>query len=81
MKPTEIGDKIKEMRTGRGWTLAQLGRKTRLSKSFLCEFERGGRAARLVTLEKIVRAFGLYLNIGFSSGLKSVDNFSQRVKI
>lgn len=38
-----IGERIKNLRKSKNWTLAVLAKKTNLSKGFLCDLETGRR--------------------------------------
>ena len=52
----ELGERIKELRLAKGWTLKDFSAKTDLSVGFLSMVERGRSSATLVSLKKIADA-------------------------
>ena len=52
-----IGRKIETLRTRKGWTLAQLAKKTRLNVDYLQSIEQGESILRIWALEEIAQAF------------------------
>ena len=54
----DLGQRIREERQGRQWTLEQFSEKTGLSKSFLSQIERGNTEASITSLKKIAAQFG-----------------------
>lgn len=54
--PESIGQRIKELRTQRGMTLAEFGEKVKLSTGYLSQIERDKTAPSLSTLMDIARA-------------------------
>jgi DNA-binding NtrC family response regulator len=54
-----IGRRIKEFRTKRQWTIAELGSHTSLSKSLISQLENAKNAASMVSLSKIARCLNV----------------------
>lgn len=54
----DLGQRIREERQGRQWTLEQFSEKTGLSKSFLSQIERGNTEPSITSLKKIAAQFG-----------------------
>jgi XRE family transcriptional regulator, regulator of sulfur utilization len=57
-----LGDRLREARQSRGWSLRALGEKTGFSASFLSQVELGQSSPSLGSLEKIATALGLSLS-------------------
>ena len=53
---TEIGEKIKEMRSKKNINQTQLASMAKISRSFMCDIEVGRALPSLKTLEKIAQA-------------------------
>lgn len=53
------GQKIRELREGRGYSLQDLAQKARVSVSYLSEIERGTKRPSLKTLERIAQALNI----------------------
>jgi len=62
MGSMHLGDRLREARQGRGWSLRALGEKTGFSASFLSQVELGQSSPSLGSLEKIASALGLSLS-------------------
>jgi transcriptional regulator with XRE-family HTH domain len=60
-----VGPKLKSIRQAKGLTIQELANKTNLSKSFLCNIERGNTSPSLASLEKIARTLGMPLTFFF----------------
>lgn len=58
-----VGRAIKLCRSQRGWTLAELGKRTSMVPSYLSMIERNDRDPSLATMEAIAKAIGLPLNV------------------
>jgi DNA-binding NtrC family response regulator len=54
-----IGQRIKEYRTQRNWTITKLAAQTRLSKSLISQIENAKNSASLVSLSKIARSLSV----------------------
>ena len=54
----DLGQRIREERQARQWTLEQFSEKTGLSKSFLSQIERGNAEPSITSLKKIAAQFG-----------------------
>lgn len=72
--PGHLGRRVKELRTGRGWSLDALARASGVSRSMLSDIERERANPTLVVTLRIARAFGLSLGDlveapGASSGI------------
>jgi transcriptional regulator with XRE-family HTH domain len=57
--PEKISERIKELRTEQGMTLAELGEKAKLSTSYLSQIERDKTSPSLSTLMSIARALNV----------------------
>jgi transcriptional regulator with XRE-family HTH domain len=57
-----IGQRIRQLREGRGMTQSQLQARSRVSRSYLSRIESGQMTPSLGTLEKISEALGVGLN-------------------
>ncbi|MBW4084458.1 helix-turn-helix domain-containing protein [Paenibacillus sp. S150] len=55
--PERAGNRIRELRTAKGWTQEQLAEAASLHYSYIGGVERGDRNISLETLEKIIAAF------------------------
>jgi transcriptional regulator with XRE-family HTH domain len=62
MDAMNLGDRLREARQGKGWSLRALGEKTGFSASFLSQVELGQSSPSLSSLEKIAAALGLSLS-------------------
>ena len=56
-----IGQRIKEFRTKRNWTIAKLAAQTNLSKSLISQIENAKNSASLFSLAKIARSLNVRL--------------------
>lgn len=54
-----LGDVVRKLRTGRGWTLVELSQTSGVDKNTISDLERGVTKPTQPTLDKIGRAFGL----------------------
>jgi XRE family transcriptional regulator, regulator of sulfur utilization len=63
-----LGDKLREARLQRGWSLRALGEKTGFSASFHSQVELGQSSPSLASLEKIAGALGLSLAAVIAGG-------------
>jgi transcriptional regulator with XRE-family HTH domain len=63
----EIGPRIRDARTEKGWTLETLAAESGLSASFLSQVERGLSTLSIVSLSSICRALGLPIESLFVS--------------
>lgn len=57
----QLGERLREARQAKGWSLRALGEKTGFSASFLSQVELGQSSPSLGSLEKIANALGLSL--------------------
>lgn len=56
-----LGARLRDLRTGRGWTQDELARRARLSKSYLSRIEDGERQPSLASLLSLAQAYGVPL--------------------
>jgi transcriptional regulator with XRE-family HTH domain len=61
--PAPIGQQIRRLRQGHGWTLAELGRRAGTSAPTLHRYESGWDRFELATLRKIAAALGARLEV------------------
>jgi len=64
----KVGKRIRELRRERGWSQVYLGVHSGVSKTFICNVERGDKEPCLKTLEILAQSFGITLG-DFFSGL------------
>jgi transcriptional regulator with XRE-family HTH domain len=64
----DLGQRIREERQARQWTLEQFSEKTGLSKSFLSQIERGNTEPSITSLKKIAAQFGYSIVNLFPNG-------------
>lgn len=62
-QPAPIGQQIRRLRQGRGWTLAELARRAQTSGPTLHRYENGWDRFELATLRKIATAVGARLEV------------------
>ena len=62
-QPAPIGQQIRRLRQGRGWTLAELARRAMTSGPTLHRYENGWDRFELATLRKIATALGARLEV------------------
>ncbi len=62
-QPAPIGQQIRRLRQGCGWTLAELGRRAETSGPTLHRYENGWDRFELATLRKIAAALGARLEV------------------
>lgn len=55
----KVGERIRRLREERGWSQAELARRTRLSPQYMCDIELGKASPALNTLERIAAALGV----------------------
>ncbi|MCG7344178.1 XRE family transcriptional regulator [Sporosarcina sp. ACRSL] len=82
MSANHLGEKIREIRSGRGMTLKTLADRTGFSISFLSQLERGKSSATLESLKKISIAFGVNPSYFFDEDRSSNNqllNIDQRM--
>ncbi|MFH1776104.1 MAG: helix-turn-helix domain-containing protein [Candidatus Omnitrophota bacterium] len=60
--PREIGEKIKEVREGKGWTQKKLADKLGISQQIISRIESGMHNISLATLDKVCRGLGMLIN-------------------
>lgn len=56
-----LGDRIRDVRSGRGWSQEELADRASISRSFMGEIERGQSSATIDSLEKITNALEITL--------------------
>lgn len=54
-----FGDRVRELRTERGWSQEQLAEKAQLHRTYVVEVERGHRNASLDVIESLAVALGV----------------------
>jgi len=57
-----LGERVRHLRHGRGWTLDEAGRRCGLSRAALSKIERGRMSPTFGALQKIAQGFGLDLS-------------------
>lgn len=55
----QLGARLRDLRTGRGWTQDELARRAGLSKSYLSRIEDGERQPSLASLLSLAQAYGI----------------------
>jgi len=70
----EIGQKIKELRVGKGFTLKDLSEKADLSIGFLSQVERGMASIAVTSLEKVAEVLEVDLSFFFTPPKKHVTS-------
>ena len=68
-----VGDKIRNLRNGRGWSQEELADRANVSRSFMGEIERGHASATIEVMEKITNALEITLEDLFRD-LQSSDS-------
>jgi transcriptional regulator with XRE-family HTH domain len=58
-----VGRAIKLCRSQKGWTLAELGKRTGIAASHLSMIEHNKRDPSMTTMQAIAKAFGMPLNV------------------
>lgn len=58
-RKADAGAVITELRQDRGWTIAELGRRCKITGSQVSKLEKGQEQIRLPTLYKIAKALGI----------------------
>jgi len=76
MLQKRIADKIRQVRTGRGLTLAQLGEMAGLSKALLSRIENNQVSPPIATLAKISRALEVPISIFFGEDKADEKSYS-----
>lgn len=69
-----LGDRIRNLRSGRDWSQEELADHANISRSFMGEIERGQASATIESLEKITNALEITLEDLFRNIQSSVDN-------
>lgn len=63
MKPQDIkrwvGERIRELRTAKGWSQEELGFKSGLHRNYVGRLERGEQNVAVVNLAKLAKALGV----------------------
>jgi transcriptional regulator with XRE-family HTH domain len=57
-----IGERVRKLRKGRGWTQVEMAEKIGLDRSFLADVERGKRNISILNLEVIASGLGVSLS-------------------
>ena len=57
-----LGERMRQLRKKRGWTLIEMGEYLGLDRGYLGDLERGMRDPSLTTLQHIARGFGLSIS-------------------
>lgn len=55
-----LGDVVRKLREGKGWTQTQLGEKAGLDKSAIVRLERESHKSERQTIERVARALGVF---------------------
>ena len=64
---SRLGMRLRDLRTGRGWTQDELARRAGLSKSYLSRIEDGERQPSLASLLSLAQAYGIPLAALFAA--------------
>jgi len=59
---TALGSKVRQLRTGRGWTQEVLAERATLDRSYIAGIEAGLRNPSLKSLVKVAKALGVSLS-------------------
>jgi ribosome-binding protein aMBF1 (putative translation factor) len=62
----ELGQTVRNLREGVGWSQTQLARAAGMTQSAVARFEAGGTVPTLVVLERLARALDMRLDVRFS---------------
>ncbi|SCG79254.1 helix-turn-helix domain-containing protein [Micromonospora humi] len=62
----ELGQAVRDLREGLGWSQTQLARAAGMTQSAVARFEAGGTIPTLVILERLARALDMRLDVRFS---------------
>src|SRR5262245_41633620 len=57
----ELGERVRELRLRREWSLDELGKRARVSRSMISAIERGAKAATVLILDRIATGLGTSL--------------------
>ncbi|WP_422738485.1 helix-turn-helix domain-containing protein [Micromonospora sp. WMMD729] len=63
----ELGQEVRHLRKGQGWSQSQLARAAGMTQSAVARFEAGGTVPTLPVLERLARALDRRLDIKFAS--------------
>jgi transcriptional regulator with XRE-family HTH domain len=55
----KFGERVKKMRTAKGWSQEQLAKRARLHRTYIGSIERSERNISLINIERIAKAFGM----------------------
>jgi transcriptional regulator with XRE-family HTH domain len=77
----DLGQRIREERKARQWTLEQFSEKTGLSKSFLSQIERGNAEPSITSLKKIAAQFGYSVVNLFPNGQGADESWGYNNRI
>lgn len=69
-----VGDRIRDLRSGRNWSQEELADRANLSRSFMGEIERGQASATIESLEKIATALEITLEDMFRNLQPTTDS-------
>jgi len=58
----EVGKKIRNYRTKKGWSQEKLGFESGLHRAYIGQIERGEKKIGLINLEKISKALGISIS-------------------
>lgn len=72
-----IGQKIKELRTAKGWTLKELGHKTSLSAGYLSLVERDLTSINITSLQAVADALAVEVNTFFAPPVAVSSNITR----
>ncbi|WFE38618.1 helix-turn-helix transcriptional regulator [Micromonospora sp. WMMD998] len=62
----ELGQAVRELREGLGWSQTRLARAAGMTQSAVARFEAGGTVPTLVILERLAGALDMRLDVRFS---------------
>ncbi|WP_083479640.1 helix-turn-helix domain-containing protein [Oxobacter pfennigii] len=69
-----VGNRIRDLRNGRGWSQEELADRATVSRSFMGEIERGQASATIESLEKVTIALEITLEDLFRDLRPSTDS-------
>ncbi|MCM0673243.1 helix-turn-helix domain-containing protein [Micromonospora phytophila] len=62
----ELGQTVRELREGNGWSQTQLAQAACMTQSAVARFEAGGTVPTLPVLERLARALDMKLDVRFA---------------
>lgn len=63
MTPTDLGAKVRELRTDKGWSQDRLAREIEMTKQTVYDIESGRSNPTLSTIKRLAAAFGVSISV------------------